>query len=513
MARTGLLALLLWCGIAIGVAKAADDPGASLVFYDAAGNQTLDPADPQNNSSYAHDSLLAIYDTLIRLDNRGNPSPGLAQSWTRNADLTELTMKLRPGVVFHDGTRLTAALVAQNFERSTALGKRAGSGIAETMALIASVTTVGDDTVKLTLKVPNGQIEAWMGGPSGMMISPAGFADGATGVGIKPIGAGPFRLKSFESNVRMVSVRNEDYWGGSADRAAGFEHHYVPDGRARLNAVRSGQATLALLDSRQIPEAKGAGLMVQVTEKNAFWVMYFNIARAGLTDPRIRKAFMHAIDREALTDALTFGSSRATQQIFAASSPLNVRALDGAYAFDPAKSRTLLAEAGLKNGLDINLLILNNTEFRPLGEALQSMLGEVGVRLKFDTVDVSQFPQFYLPPQRGDMMLGRYGGRSEPVQMLFELIGTGGPFSPGGSVSTEIDRLIAEARTMGVDNPKRAEVFRRLVDIASEQVSLVPIMTRSNVYAYKPGCISNLEAYLPGGADRFNDVRVGAKCK
>ena len=66
---------------------------------------------------------------------------------------------------------------------------------------------------------------------------------------------------------------------------------------------------------------------------------------------------------------------------------------------------------------------------------------------------------------------------------------------------------------MGVDNPKRAEVFRRLVDIASEQVSLVPIMTRSNVYAYKPGCISNLEAYLPGGADRFNDVRVGAKCK
>ncbi len=74
---------------------------------------------------------------------------------------------------------------------------------------------------------------------------------------------------------------------------------------------------------------------------------------------------------------------------------------------DAAKARALLDQAGLINGADITLLILNNTEFRPLGEALQSMLGDVGVRLKFDTVDVSQFPQFYLPPQRGDMMLGR----------------------------------------------------------------------------------------------------------
>ena len=508
------MATLLWSGLAAGQTpkEPPADTGATLIYYNLAGNQTLDPADPQNNSSYAHDALLAIYDTLIRLDNSGVPGPGLARSWTRNADLTDLTLKIRPGVTLHDGTPLTASVVAKNFERNGNLGRKAGSSVAETMAMIGAVEIQGDDTLRLTLKKPSGQIEAFLGGTAGMIMSPTAFADGAGGGTLKPIGAGPFKVTKCESNVRMVSVRDDSYWGGSAGRPASFEHHYVTDGRARLNAVRSGQATLVLLDSRQIPEAKAAGLTVQVNEKNAFWVMYFNLRRAGLSDVRIRRAFMHAIDRDALAGALTFGSGRATAQIFAAASPFNIESLDSRYPFDPAKARTLLTEAGLKNGIDIDILVLNNTEFRPLAEALQSMLGEAGIRLKFDTVDVSQFPLFFLPPPRGDMMLGRFGGRSEPVQMLRELVGTGGPFSPGGSASPEIDRLLNEAGLLAGTDPKRDLVLRELVDIVSGAVSLVPIMTRSNVYAFKPGCVRNLEPYLPGGADRFNDVRVGPKC-
>ncbi len=122
------------------------------------------------------------------------------------------------------------------------------------------------------------------------------FAGDAFGAALKPIGSGPFKVRGFESNVRMVTVRNDTYWGGTAGRPAGFEHHYVPDGRARLNAVRSGQATVALLDARQIPEAKAAGLTVQVNEKNAFWVMYFNIARAE-TGQCAAAARDHARDR------------------------------------------------------------------------------------------------------------------------------------------------------------------------------------------------------------------------
>ncbi len=330
---------------------------------------------------------------------------------------------------------------------------------------------------------------------------------------MKPIGAGPFRVRGFESNAKTVLARNDAYWGGVAGRPAGLELHYVPDGRARLNALRSGQATLVLLDPRQIAEAKGAGLTVQVNEKNAFWTMYFNISKAGLSDRRLRQALMHAIDRAALSEALGHGSTRPTGQMFAGASVLNVKALDDRYPYDPAKARALLAEAGLRDGLELSVLLLNNSEFRQLAEALQAMLAEANIRVRFDTVDVSQFPLFFQKPPRGDMMLGRYGGRSEPVQMLFELIGTGGLFSPGGSVSADIDAPLAKAKVMDSRDPARLDALRQVVELASDHVALVPIMTRSNVYAYRPGCIVNLTAFLPGGADRFNDTRVSANCR
>ncbi len=98
--------------------------------------------------------------------------------------------------------------------------------------------------------------------------------------------------------------------------------------------------------------------------------------------------------------------------------------------------------------------------------------------------------------------------------MLFELVGTGGPFSPGGAVSPEIDKLIAEARRLGNDDPRRKDIFSRLIEMISSDVAIAPVMARSNVYGYKPGCVcTNLAAYLPGGADRFNDVRVGSGCR
>ena len=94
------------------LAAGADEAGpfntkAVIIYYDSSGNATLDPAEPQNASSYSHETLLAVYDTLIRFDQNGNLTPGLAESWKINSDLTELTLKLRHGVTFHDGTKST----------------------------------------------------------------------------------------------------------------------------------------------------------------------------------------------------------------------------------------------------------------------------------------------------------------------------------------------------------------------------------------------------------------------
>ncbi len=510
--------LLTGCAVlaTAGTVFAADPPAntkATLIYYDAVSNQTLDPQEPQNNSSFAQGPLMAVFDSLFYLDPKGKPTPGLAQSWAYNADLTEMTLKLRPNVTFHDGTKFNAAAVARNFERTTTLGTRAGAASAETVKQFTKVEVLDDLTIRLTFKEPNGQMPYMLGGQAGMMISPAALEGDAFGPALKPIGTGPFKVRSFESTVRTVMDRYDGYWGGIAGRPAAIEHSFVSDGRARLNALRSGQANLALIDPRQIAEAKGAGFAVQANEKDSTWDFYVNTKRETTGNLKVRQAFMHAIDRQAVSDALGFGVSKPTVQLFSANSPAYLPELEKRYPFDQAKARALLKEAGYPNGVDINWLLLNTTEYKQLGEALQAMLAEVGIRIKFDVVDIAQFTQFRRPPTRGDIMMARWGGRSDPLQSFWEVAGTGGSVAAGGAAVPEIDELIAKARRMDPADPARMAVVHDLARLTTEQASHFGIMSRSNVFAYKPGCISGLPPYLPTGNDRINDVQIAEKCK
>ena len=122
---------------------AAAQPGlntnATIIYYDSAGNATLDPAEPQNGSSYSHETLLALYETVIRFDQNGNLTPGLAKSWDMSPDLLELTLHIRSGASFHDGAKVNAEAIRRNFERNAALGRRAGNVVADTARLIKTI--------------------------------------------------------------------------------------------------------------------------------------------------------------------------------------------------------------------------------------------------------------------------------------------------------------------------------------------------------------------------------------
>ncbi len=186
-----------------GPALAADvNTAATLIYYDAVGNETLDPAEPQSGSSFSQEVLLSVYDTLVRLDPAGNPTPGLAESWTANADLTSFTFKLRPGVKFHDGSDLTADTVKRNIDRNVALGGRASGTMVDSVRLVAGVEVLGPLEFRLLLKGASGQIPYIMGGIGGMVASAASVSGDDFGVTFKPIGSGPYRVKSFSPMSR-----------------------------------------------------------------------------------------------------------------------------------------------------------------------------------------------------------------------------------------------------------------------------------------------------------------------
>ena len=199
--------------------------------------------------------------------------------------------------------------------------------------------------------------------------------------------------------------------------------------------------------------------------------------------------------------------------MLASGSPAYDPELEKIYSFDPNKAKKLLAEAGFKDGVDVSMLLLNIGEYRPIAEAYQAMMAEVGIRIKFDIVDGSLFPAFRRPPTRADILMARWGGRPDPLQVFQELIGTGGSFNPVGVATPEIDALIDKARRMTPDNPERIKLLHQIGRLGVEYAANIPLMTRSNVYAYKPGCFIGLDPYLPQGDDRFNDVKIAAKCK
>lgn len=497
-----------------GGTDVAADPEASLIFYDAAGNEHLDPHEANANSSLSQEQLWAVYDRLVHLTPEGDPIPGLATEWSYNDDLTQFTMTLREGVKFHDGTPFNADAVVTNLQRQVDLGAQVGATVKNALAFIASFEAVDESTVTVDLTEPTGQMAFWFSQQPGMMVSPAALEGGNVGVDLEPVGTGPFRVKSFESLGVSVYERNEDYWDGTEGRPATFEHHYVPEGQARLNAVQSGQANLAIIDASQIPAAEAAGLEVQINPQTSLWNIYVNNGKDHPTgDQKVRQAIMHAIDRDALVDNLTFGSGQSAVQLFPEGSPVYDEELAGLYPYDPDKSRELLTEAGFPDGFTLDFILLNNSEYRQLAEAIQQMLAEVGITVEFEIVDIAQGNIFYTPPPRGDVMMARWGGRPDPLMTFQETVGSTGTYSPLGAIaSPEIDELIAEARVLTPEDPERLDVIRELNRVVTEQAANFPIMIRSNVFAYETDCISDLDPYLTAGDDNMNNVKVSEGC-
>lgn len=490
--------------------KRSPDPTANLVFLDAAPNPDLDPASTLSDSSFSQAVLYAIYDRLLGFEPDGSLKEGLAVKYGfTDKRFTTFNLTLRPGVTFQDGELLDAQAVKANLERSKSLGKKAGKTVAAAAANIVSVTAVDQNTVKISLSKPDGGLPYALASQLGMMISPKSL-DGSSGIDLKPVGAGPYAVTSFKPNDTTKMKRFDDFWDGAKNRPATFTVKYVVDDQTRLNALRSGQATVALLSPRQIAGAKQAGLKTQINNTSSMWVIYENTSKA-LKDVKVRQALMHAIDRKSISMALSFGTGQPSAQLLPKGSAGAVADADKQYPYDPAKAKTLLSEAGHPNGLALSFVLLNSPEYSQIAEALQQQFAQVGVTINFTTLDISQAGQ-YMSGKTGDLMMARWGGRADPLKTLEIVVGPTGTYDPAGAVTTKLSDLIGVAAGYAADDPARAAAIQAANKEAVDQAASIPIMTRANIYSFSPGCIEGLDEYLASGSNDWRNVTVATGC-
>jgi len=302
-------------------------------------------------SSPCYNIMRSIYDPLMEQTSEGDYVPFLAESIESNEDFTVWTMTLRPDVTFHNGTPLTAQVIADMFplQQVGAAGQSAITG-----ASLASVVAIDELTVEYTTSVPNVAFPgALAAAPIGFPFDAAAAAADSADYSINPIGTGPFTIANRDIDNETVVDRNADYWYIDADGNQlpfldSVSFRPIPDEGTRLDALLSGTTDVAQsLRQGTIRDARGeSGIELIEFQGNSTGGGMFNTEIAPFDDARVRTGLIYMNNQENVIEALGgAGISLPTSQFFSADSPWWSQEAEDAYKkFDFEAGKALLQE-------------------------------------------------------------------------------------------------------------------------------------------------------------------------
>jgi peptide/nickel transport system substrate-binding protein len=438
---------------------ATADPNAILRWGEPQG---LTSFDPHRISTLAAEKILyPVYDRLVDVSADGEFMPGLAESWEYSDDGKTLTFHLREGVTFHDGEAFNAEAAKANIERAIELE---GSSVAPLLANVAGVEAVDPATLEVALKAPDSSLLAEFSGTAGMMISPAAFDD--PDLATKPVGAGMFEVVSYTPDSKIVYKPFAGYWDKEAVKVGGLEVLFMPEPETRANALLSGQIDATFIEPQSLSQVEAAGFNIQTRPTISTQVVSLNRATPQFKDIRVRQAISLALDREAMVTGLSAGHGLATMQHFPPDYFAYTEGLDS--EFDPERAKELLAEAGVEDFPTFELVAGNVSGYPLVAEAVQEMLGKVGIKVKLKVLDAAQVGAYWFEQHRGQMIIGRWSGRADPLSTLAYVLTGPGSSNPDAIEMPEITDLLDTAKAT-FDPAERTELVKEISRANAEQ--------------------------------------------
>jgi len=358
---------------------------------------SLDPED--TNDSLSQSIERAIYDGLLGFTPDMKIKPQLAVSWEASKDARIFTFQLRQGVRFHDGTPFNAQAVKLNFDRARdpKLQLKKLSLYEE----IASVDVINDSTVRFTLRSPFGAMLFTFAHPSSQIISPSALQKGNAYVARNPVGTGPFKFASWTPGQEIVLDRNADFWEKGEPKVDRLVIKPVVEDASRIAMLLSGEAQFVFpvpgIQVDTINKARG-------TRIDKRWSIFayevtLNTQHEPYRSLGVRQALNYAIDKEAIVKVVLRGLARPLDAPMAPGVVGYSRVQAGGWPYDVGKAKALLAEAGFPKGFETTLWLSNESQAMRVGEAIQQMLGNVGVTvhltpMEAGTLQNSQFKPF-----------------------------------------------------------------------------------------------------------------------
>jgi peptide/nickel transport system substrate-binding protein len=441
----------------------------------------LDPGETESFST-PYMVLYAVHDAMVKPMPAGMTTPSLAESWSESKDHLTYTFTLRKNVKFHDGSPVTAEDVKFSFERYK------GASATLLKEKVKEVQVVSPTQVRFVLKDPWPDFMLFYGttASGAGWIVPKHYVDKVGDDGFKraPMGAGPYKIVSFTPGVELVLEAFDGYWR-KAPSIKRLVMRTMTEESTRAAAVKRGEVDLAYLFAGPVAEElkRTPGIKLEAPLlTGAFWLELPEQwdPKSPWHDRRVRLAASHAIDRGAINQAETLGYSRLNgsivPRIFQFAVPVEPP------AYDPARAKKLLAEAGYPNGFDAG-------DFYPfppynsMAEAIQGYLQAVGIRSRLRAMERAAYFTAWREKKLHGIILAITSVMGNAATRLEPYATRQGVYAYGSL--PEIDDLFFR-QAKEVDLKKREALVQQMQKIMTEHVLNIPIYDLAFIWAVGP---------------------------
>ncbi|WP_226506181.1 ABC transporter substrate-binding protein [Pseudomonas sp. MWU16-30317] len=416
-----------------------------------------DVLDPHRSRTYSGRLVYtALCDKLVDINPQLNYVPQLATAWHWSEDGKTLTMTLRDGVTFHDGEVFDAAAVKFNLDRARTLPDSLRKS---ELSSVESVEVIDAKTVAIKVKQPDATLISQLSDRAGMMLAPKASA---TEVGAKPICSGPYKFVQRVQQDRIVLERFDNYWNKQAYHFDKVIFLPIPDTSVRLANLRSGDLDIIeRVAPTDVKTARADGkLQVFNTPGLGYMQLMYNTNNGERAktpigqDKRVRQAFELAIDRDAINQVVFEGLYAPSAQPFPTSSPYYDKSLP-IPARDVEQSKKLLAEAGVKLPLEVELKVANNPIAQQVGQIVQAMADEAGFKVN---LVATEYATLLSEQQAGNFQIGMtaWSGRPDPDGNIHQFVTCKGGQNDGHFCDPKLDDLLNKARTTNDQTQRQA---------------------------------------------------------
>lgn len=481
--------LLLCC-------SAKSDP-STLVMLIESSPTNLDPRVGVDAQSERIGNL--IFDDLLARGDNLDVAPGLAERWEIPDPLTYI-FHLHHPVTFHDGRPLTSRDVKWTFD--SLLTGRIRSAKTSTYRFVDRIDAPDDFTVVFHMKEPDAAL-LWNISDGAIGIVPYNSGDE---VSAHPIGSGPFKFVSAETDKEVVIERNPDYWGDKA-KLARVRFAVVPDATTEALELRKGSGDLStnsLTPDTVHTLEREPSLAVEHGPGTEIQYLGFNLRDPILKDVRVRQAIAYAIDRRPMIEYLWGGWAQPARSVL----PPQSWAYNGnvpAYDHDPARARALLDAAGYPEieGVRFHITMKTSTteSTRLMAAVLQQQLREAGIALDIRSFESATFLADVIHGAFQLYGLRWVGGNQDPD--IFYVFHTS-RFPPNGAnrghySNPQVDALIDQARRE-VDQNSRKKTYADLQLILANELPYIDLWYLDNVVVHNKR-VHNLQLNPAGNYD------------